>query len=156
MENVPVEVLEQIFTNLTSLKDIGNCMQICQKWKNILTVMIKDRFNQNVKVLVITGKPEENGAKIEVIDLIDPKWKHVGAFHIRGYSESQLSRTSGSTGAIYNDKVIICGGTSGWRSVCISLENRTKSFTYFFDGKSLSLHKQQYFFINLDELFGNK
>ena len=117
MDNVPVEVLEQIFTNLTSLKDIGNCMQICQKWKNILTVMIKDRFNQNVKVLVITGKPEENGAKIEVIDLIDPKWKHVGAFHIRGYPESQLSRTSGSTGAIYNDKVIICGGTSGWRSV---------------------------------------
>ena len=108
MENVPVEVLEQIFTNLTSLKDIGNCMQICQKWKNILTVMIKDRFNQNVKVLVITGKPEENGAKIEVIDLIDPKWKHVGAFHIRGYPDSQSSRISGSTGDVFcNDKVII-------------------------------------------------
>ena len=92
-------------------------MQTCQKWNSILTVMIKDRLKQNVKVLIITGKPDENGAKIEVIDLIDPKWKHVGAFRVQENPGLQLSQTSGSTGDIYNNKVIICGGTSGWRLV---------------------------------------
>ena len=114
-------------------------MQTCQKWNNILTVMIKDRLKQNVKILVFTGKPEENGAKIEIIDLIDPKWKHLGAFCIQENPGLQLSQTSGATGVICNNKVVICGGTSGWRSVYFTLRG---PIIYFFDGKSLLRHKQ--------------
>ena len=41
MENLPPEILERIFANLTTLTDLGNCAQTCQNWQQVISTMYK-------------------------------------------------------------------------------------------------------------------
>ena len=41
MENLPPEILERIFANLTTLVDLGNCAQTCRNWQQVISTMYK-------------------------------------------------------------------------------------------------------------------
>ena len=41
MENLPPEILERIFANLTTVKDLENCAQTCQNWQQVISSMYK-------------------------------------------------------------------------------------------------------------------
>ena len=43
MDKIPVEVLEIIFSNLSSLSDVTNCFYTCKKWNEIVKTMFKDK-----------------------------------------------------------------------------------------------------------------
>ena len=47
---LPNEILVMIFKELTCLRDIGTCAQICQRWKDVIASMFRD----NSKI-VVTG-----------------------------------------------------------------------------------------------------
>ena len=40
---LPTEILELVFLNLSSLKDVQNCFQVSVKWKTIIQKMFKDK-----------------------------------------------------------------------------------------------------------------
>ena len=44
-ENLPTELLEQIFWQLSSLKDIQNCFFVCYKWRKIIEKLYGDKGN---------------------------------------------------------------------------------------------------------------
>ena len=46
-ENLPTELLEQIFWQLSSLKDIQNCFFVCSKWRKIIEKLYGDKGNYN-------------------------------------------------------------------------------------------------------------
>ena len=45
IDNLPPEVLEQVFKKITSLRDVGSCSQTCKKWKQIMNMIFKKKGN---------------------------------------------------------------------------------------------------------------
>ena len=50
MEELPVEVLEQIFKQLSRLEDVKNCFNTCIKWGHIIENMFKENGKTFLKV----------------------------------------------------------------------------------------------------------
>ena len=46
-ENLPTELLEQIFWHLSSLKDIQNCFFVCSRWRKVIEKLYRDKGNYN-------------------------------------------------------------------------------------------------------------
>ena len=49
MEELPVEVLEQIFKQLSRLEDVKNCFNTCIKWGHIIENMFKENGKNFMK-----------------------------------------------------------------------------------------------------------
>ena len=45
---LPVEILQLIFQEFSSLKDIQVCYQTCERWKKIIAKMFEDKGNYQI------------------------------------------------------------------------------------------------------------
>ena len=43
MEKLPMEILQMIFNELSSLEDVQNCYKTCTKWQNIIFNLFQNR-----------------------------------------------------------------------------------------------------------------
>merc|ERR1711963_1378293 len=102
MENLPPEILERIFENLTTVKDIGSCAQTCQNWQQVISSMYK---NEKSKVMLATGTSQKH---VEIIDLVNPKFQDT----------LQIKTPSrwGAVGGWIQNKPVIFGGSNGLMS----------------------------------------
>ena len=55
MENLPVEILEIIFGNIASLKDIQSCFNTCTSWKQIIENMFSNK-GDDFQILILVPK----------------------------------------------------------------------------------------------------
>merc|ERR1712020_722656 len=94
MELLPVELLENIFNQLSSLKDFQNAFNTCYKWRKIIKNLFKNKgkinwrikksfpetkyFNFTYKTtfsgkILIASRYPSDDLEIEIVDLIDPR-----------------------------------------------------------------------------------
>ena len=43
MEKLPMEILQMIFNELSSLEDVQNCYKTCLRWQNIIFNLFQNR-----------------------------------------------------------------------------------------------------------------
>ena len=46
IDRLPTEVLELVFRELSSLKDIQSCYNVSKRWRTIITQMFKEKCEQ--------------------------------------------------------------------------------------------------------------
>ena len=51
-ENLPTELLEQIFWHLSSLKDIQNCFFVCSRWRKIIETLYGDKGSLKIVIII--------------------------------------------------------------------------------------------------------
>ena len=53
MENLPVELLEIIFKQLSSLKDLQQCYKTCLRWRQIIAKLFDKKGKLNILISLI-------------------------------------------------------------------------------------------------------
>ena len=101
MENLPVEVLEIVFCQMSKMEDIQMCLNTNSKWRKIIENMWAKKL-LSVKILVV-GSSE---SPLEIIDLSNPNIKPVTIWVDESVS------IFGSTGGILQNQPLICGGSN--------------------------------------------
>ena len=149
MEKLPVELLENIFHELSSLRDIQNAFNTCSKWRNIIKSMFKDK----AKILIVSRSPSDY-LEIELIDLIEPKLNF--KFEVEGRASIK-----GAVGGFIQNKPMICGGLNNNSEVqnCLVLgENFEFSLnTDRFKASSIVLKQQECLWVTGGRtIFGNQ
>ena len=93
MNGLPVEILEGLFKDISSLEDITNCFNTCVQWRQIIERMFRENgkfvflkklfcsltillnIQITAKVMIATNETKEDGGRyVEVIDLINPEF----------------------------------------------------------------------------------
>ena len=105
MENLPVEVLEIIFCQMSKMEDIQMCLNTNSKWRKIIENMWAKKLLP-VKILVVGAESCENSLEIEIIDLSNPNMKPI---NIRA---AESVSNHGATGGILQHHPLICGGSN--------------------------------------------
>ena len=101
MENLPVEVLEIVFCQMSKMEDIQMCLNTNSKWRKIIENMWAKKL-LSVKILVV-GSSE---SPLEIIDLSNPNIKPVTI------QVDESVSIFGSTGGILQNQPLICGGSN--------------------------------------------
>ena len=161
MEILPVELLENIFHQLSSLKDFQNAFNTCYKWRKIIENLFKNKgkinwrikksfpetkyFNFTYKTtfsgkILIASRYPSDDLEIEIIDLINPRLNF--KFTVDGRASIK-----GAVGGFVQNKPVICGGVNDRGNIqnCLVLgENSTFSMiTNRFYASSVLLKQQQ-------------
>ena len=155
MEYQPPEILEIIFKQFLSLKDLIKCFETCLKWRKFIGETFKDqrkkwickyilklkfllKFQFSGKILIAGGIDHENEEveTIEVIDLIDMKFQHmlensmtgkilIGGEEVGIINTSSSSSSSSSSGSSGSSGSFGSYGFSG--STCSSSSTSSSS-----------------------------
>ena len=101
MENLPVEVLEIVFCQMSKMEDIQMCLNTNSKWRKIIENMWAKKL-LSVKILVV-GSSE---SPLEIIDLSNPNIKPVTI------QVDESVSIFGATGGLLQNHLLICGGSN--------------------------------------------